>query len=137
MVERTHASSWWPTVYEPLKRVGQQVADWFTPKSDAAASPDAYRIAIELPGVSRDDIDLFMKDDRLVVKGEKRVEREEKTDNYFFSERDYGAFQRSFHMPPDTDTENVSADFQDGVLKISIPKVASASSRTRKIPIAG
>ncbi|MGI9408216.1 MAG: Hsp20/alpha crystallin family protein [Hyphomicrobiaceae bacterium] len=135
MVQRTQASNWWPSVYEPLRRAGKQVADWFAPKSDAAASADNYRIAMELPGVESDDIEIYLDGDALVVKGEKRVEHEEKTDSYFFSEREYGAFQRTFHIPPDADGDQVSADFKNGVLKITVLKAGPKASRARKISI--
>jgi HSP20 family protein len=135
MVERSHTSHWWPNVYEPLKRAGQQIADWFAPKSDAAVSRENYRISLELPGVDVSDINLSVHGDALVVKGEKRVEHREEGDSYFFSEREYGAFQRSFRLPADADTGRIRAGFKNGVLVVTIPKMKTHSSGSKVIEI--
>jgi HSP20 family protein len=58
MVERTQTGGWMPSVYEPLKKAGEKIAEWFAPRSDAAVTTLAYEIGIELPGVTLDDIDI-------------------------------------------------------------------------------
>ncbi len=135
MVEKTHTAGWLPNLYEPFKQIGQKVADWFAPKSEASASADAYVIQIELPGVSHDDIDVSLNDNNLTVSGEKRFEHQEEGRSYFFSEREYGAFQRTFRLPPDADETGVDADFRDGVLTIRIPKRSSETRASQKIAI--
>jgi HSP20 family protein len=135
MVERPHTASWWPAVYEPIKRAGEKIAEWFAPRSEAAVSTDNYRISMELPGVTADDIEISMQDGTLVVRGEKRFERQQEGDSYFFSEREYGAFQRSFRLPVDANTDAVTADFTNGVLTVTIPKVGPTPDRSRKISI--
>ena len=130
-------TAWWPSLLDPLKQAGARLADYFSPSADAAADDDAYQIEIELPGVKQDDIDISLNDNVLTVKGEKRSEREEKTKEYFFSERLYGAFQRSFKLPNDVSVDGISADFSDGVLKITLPKLGEAAQKARKIKIGG
>jgi HSP20 family protein len=134
MVERSHTAGWWPAVYEPIKRAGEKIAEWFAPRSEAAVSTDNYRISMELPGVAADDIEISMQDGILAVRGEKRSERQQEGDSYFFSEREYGAFQRSFRLPVDA-TDAVKADFRNGVLTVTIPKAGPAPDRSRKISI--
>ncbi len=135
MVEKTHTSGFWPSLYDPLRQVGQRVADWLAPASEAAASDDAYRIAVELPGVDEEDIDLSIEDGVVTLKGEKRTEREEKGETWFFSERQYGMFSRSFRLPPDADAEGVDAQLKHGVLTVTIPKAKPAKSESSKVKI--
>ena len=114
MVEKSHTAGWWPNLYEPLRTVGQKVADWVAPRSDASAMEDSYEINVELPGVKPDDVDVSVHDNSLVVRGEKKFEREETGKSYFFSEREYGSFQRTFRLPPDADSDHIDATFGDG-----------------------
>lgn len=135
MVERSHTANWWPSVYEPIKRAGQQIADWFAPRSEAAALNEGYRISMELPGVKIEDIDISLQHGAMVVRGEKRFERKEEGENYYFSEREYGSFQRSFRLPADADTKTVDARLTDGVLTIVIAKAGAKPDEVHKIPI--
>lgn len=135
MVEKSHTAGWWPYLYQPLKGLGERIADWFAPRSEASAVQDCYEISLELPGVNADDIDVSVEDGHLTVKGEKRFEREEKGRTYFFSEREYGAFQRSFRLPPDARPDDVTADFTNGVLVLKVPKAGPPQERTKRIQI--
>lgn len=135
MVEQTRSMGWWPSLYEPFHNLGQAVHDWFSPPSEAAHDEDAYTVKVELPGVKLEDVELSVRDGVVTVKGEKRSERQEKTDTYFFSERRYGSFSRSFRMPNDADGEKISADLKDGVLTITAPKVKAAEKPQTSIRI--
>lgn len=135
MVEKSHISGFWPSLYEPLRQMGTRVSEWLAPASEASASEDAYSITVELPGVAEKDIHLFVNDGVVTLKGEKQTEREKKGETWFFSERQYGSFSRSFRLPPDAIAERVDASLRDGVLLISIPKAASAKSQDTKVEI--
>lgn len=137
MVDRSHLTGWMPQAYEPLRKLGEKVADWFAPRADAAVMEDAYEVALELPGVAASDIDISVQDETLSVRGEKRFEREEEGRSYFFSEREYGAFQRSFRLPPDANKDRIDAAFKNGVLAIRIAKIRSSAPEVRKVPIRG
>lgn len=135
MVESSHAAGFWPSLYEPFRSVGHRIADFFAPASEAGANGDAYQIDLELPGVKKDDISISQHDNVLTVKGEKRSSRTEKTDSVFFCERQYGSFQRTFRLPPDSDPEKIDASFNDGVLSLNIPKRAPETPAARAIKI--
>lgn len=139
MVEKSHtageAAEFWPSLYEPLRGMGRRIADFFAPQSEASASENEYEITIELPGVEQKDIDVSVHENVLTVKGEKRLAREETTRTYFFSERAYGAFQRSFRLPSDADASRISADFKDGVLTIRIKKAGPPPETSRRIEV--
>ncbi|WP_288941196.1 Hsp20/alpha crystallin family protein [uncultured Roseovarius sp.] len=134
MVEKSQ-SGFWPSVYEPMLNFGQRVADWLSPASDASASDNAYHITLELPGVTEGDIDVSVHDGVVTVKGEKTQEREEKGDTWFFSERQYGAFSRTFRLPADADGDRLEAHLKDGVLSLSVPKRTEATGEAKKVAI--
>ena len=94
-----------------------------------------YKISAELPGIEAKDIEVSVSGDTLVLKGEKRQEKEEKDKNYHFSERYYGSFQRSFQLPSSVDRDKVAADFSKGVLTITLPKTAAAQKPVKKIEV--
>ena len=135
MVEQTHTAGWWPRLYEPLQQLGQKVADWFAPRSDASAMEQHYEINVELPGVKPEDVDVTVHENSLTIRGEKRFEREEKGRTYFFSEREYGAFQRSFRLPPDADGDNIDATFRDGVLCLKVAKRSASEPAAKKVEV--
>lgn len=105
------------------------------PAIDVTEDENAYRITAELPGMSERDIDITLSGDMLVLKGEKRQEREEKDKNRYLSERCYGAFQRSFALPEGIDRDAIVAEFSKGVLTLTLPKTAEAQKQQKKIEV--
>jgi HSP20 family protein len=105
------------------------------PAIDMSEDEKVYKISAELPGIDAKDIDVSVSGDTLVLKGEKRQEKEEKDKNYHFSERTYGSFQRSFQLPSSVDRDKVAADFSKGVLTITLPKTAEAQKPVKKIAV--
>ncbi|MBM1221174.1 Hsp20/alpha crystallin family protein [Ponticoccus sp. SC2-23] len=135
MVETNQTSGLWPSLYEPFRNFGTRLANLVSPASDASTDDQSYRISMELPGVDRDDIELTVDEGVVTVTGEKKFEREDKGDTWYFSERQYGAFRRSFRLPGDADHEKVSADLKDGVLVVTVPKRAEPERSSRKIEV--
>lgn len=135
MVENLHRTGWWPQVLEPLRQAGGKIAEWFAPASEASAAEDSYEIKIELPGVKLEDIHVTAEGNHLTVTGEKTFEREESGKSYFFSEREYGAFKRTFRLPEDADQSEVSAEYRDGVLSLKIPKAGPPPDKAKRIPV--
>jgi HSP20 family protein len=105
------------------------------PAMDLVERKSEYEVQVELPGMTAGDIDIRMTDGTLVIKGEKTAEREDKEENYHLSERTYGAFQRAFRLPPGIDAEKVEAHFDNGVLKVRLPKTDKARESERKIAV--
>ena len=105
------------------------------PAIDMSENEKAYKISAELPGIDAKDIDVSLSGDMLVLKGEKRQEKEEMNKNYHFSERAYGSFQRAFDLPASVDRNKVAADFSKGVLTITLPKTAESQKPQKKIEV--
>ncbi|WP_068109501.1 Hsp20/alpha crystallin family protein [Tropicimonas marinistellae] len=135
MVEKSHTSGFWPSLYEPFRGVGERLSEWVAPAAEASGAENAYRISVELPGVAEKDIALSVEDGVVTLSGEKRTEREEKGETWFFSERQYGSFSRSFRLPPDADGKAVDARLKDGVLTISVPKRSLAGDPANHVKI--
>lgn len=135
MVETSHIAGQWPGLYEPFRNIGRKVANWFAPSSEASALKDHYEIDIELPGVKAEDVHVSMNENTLTVRGEKHSRRKAEGRDYFFSELEYGAFQRSFRLPPDANGEEVDAEMSNGVLNLKIAKRTPAKTKGKKIPV--
>ena len=135
MVEKSHTTGLWPSLTDPLRSFGARVAEWVAPASEASGNDDHYSIRIELPGVAEDDVTLSVENGVVTLKGEKKTEREEKGETWFFSERQYGAFSRSFRLPPDADERNVRADMKKGVLTVTVPKAKASANDSRQVKI--
>lgn len=129
--------SWLRSALAPMQSLASRVADYFSPPAEAAGNDDFYEIKIELPGVPEDQIEVSIDDNMLMVKGERKFEKTEEGKTYFFSERSYGRFQRSFRVPADADPEKIFAEHLHGVLTIKIAKKEAAKSGARSIPVRG
>lgn len=105
------------------------------PAVDVTEDDKAYRIEAELPGLDEKDIEVSLNGDLLVLKGEKRQEKEEKDKNTYVSERSYGSFQRAFSLPDGVDRNKIAADFSRGVLTVTLPKSAETQKQQKKVEI--
>jgi HSP20 family protein len=107
----------------------------FAPAVDVYEDEHKVTLKIEVPGIEEKDIDVRVENNTLTVHGERKIEKEEKEENYRRVERQYGSFTRTFTLPQTVDTENVSANYDKGVLKISLPKKAEAKPKQIKVNV--
>lgn len=105
------------------------------PRLDIASDETEYTLGLEIPGVELSDIKLEVSDGTLTIKGDKRLEEEERKRNYYRIERSYGAFQRVLTLPDDSDQESIRASFKNGVLTVKIAKRAIAKTDMKQIEI--
>jgi HSP20 family protein len=115
-----------------LQRSGGQS---IMPSIDVRETDAEIVIEAELPGMDEKDVTVTLSGGILTLKGEKKSEREEKKDDYHLTERSYGSFQRSFRVPETVDQDQVSADFEKGVLKVAMKKRPDAAAGEKHIPI--
>ncbi len=106
--------------------------DW-APALDVAETKDAVVVKAEVPGMDPKDIQLSLQEQVLLLKGEKKQEKEEKDEHYYRAERSYGAFARAIRLPASVDGSKVTATFKHGLLTVSLPKAPAAKGTT--IPI--
>lgn len=93
-----------------------------TPQMNVSETDTEIRVAAELPGVDLDDLEVDVMDDMLVIRGAKRLERSDEDENFHFVECAYGSFQRTVQLPFAADPDRVQANFENGVLSITVPK---------------
>ena len=110
------------------------VTDKWTPSVDISETEENFEVRAELPGITKDDLHVSVKDNLLTLSGEKRQEEADDTENYRRVERRYGSFQRKFTLPREVKTDDIKAEYNDGVLTLSIPKPETA--KPTEIPIA-
>jgi HSP20 family protein len=107
----------------------------FAPAVDVYEDDHQVTLKIEVPGIDEKDIDVRLENNTLTVHGERKLEKEEKEENYRRVERQYGSFTRSFTLPNTVDAEGVSAQYDKGVLKIKLAKKAEAKPKQIKISV--
>ena len=105
------------------------------PAMELSSHDGGYQLSVELPGLDQNDIEIEFADGVLTVSGEKREESEKKEKGYLLSERRYGSFRRQLTLPADADPASIKADFDKGILKVSMKKDEGAAGRVRKIKI--
>jgi HSP20 family protein len=107
----------------------------WSPRVDIFENKDNLVLEAELPGMSRDDFELTFENNALTLKGERKFEKKTEGENYHRLERSYGAFTRSFTLPQTVTAEGAKAEFNNGVLHVSLPK--REDTKARKIEIIG
>jgi HSP20 family protein len=108
---------------------GTVTANW--PSIDVKDKDNELIVTAEVPGMTDKDVDLFIDNGMLTIRGEKKAEHEEKG----YSERFYGKFERQIPLPTSVDEQHCKADFHDGLLTIHLPKTREAEQVKKKIPI--
>lgn len=111
------------------------VVGMFGPSTDVSETDKNVEVTVELPGMSDKDIDISLSGDAMTIRGEKKIEHEEKRKGVYMSERSYGAFYRTIPLPPGVDTDKAEAKFRNGVLTVTLPKTAEAQAKVKRIPV--
>lgn len=107
----------------------------FAPPVDIYEDEHNITVKMEVPGIDEKDMDVRIENTTLTVHGERRFEKEEKENNFRRVERQYGSFTRSFTLPSSVDTGQVSANYDKGVLKISLAKRTEAKPKQIKVNV--
>ena len=123
--------------YNPERPEEALTTTSLAPPVDIYEDEHNITLKIEVPGIDEKDIDVRIEGNTLTVHGERKLEKEEKEENFRRVERHYGSFTRSFTLPGSVDPGQVSADYDKGVLKIKLPKKAEAKPQQIKVNIRG
>ncbi|MFV0388944.1 MAG: Hsp20/alpha crystallin family protein [Pyrinomonadaceae bacterium] len=107
----------------------------WAPNVDIFENDSAIVLEAELPGMKREDFEVSIENNIVTLKGERKFESKEESDNYHRVERSYGKFTRAFNLPRTVSADNTTADFTNGVLRVTFPK--EETSQIRKIKISG
>ena len=107
----------------------------FAPSVDIYENKDQIVLEAELPGMKQEDFDLSVENNVITLRGERKFEKTEESDNYHRVERSYGAFTRSFTLPQTVSAEGATAEYSNGVLRVTLPK--REETKARRIEIKG
>jgi HSP20 family protein len=124
----------WPSLHWPFRREVLDAPGW-SPRIDVFEKGNRLVTKVDLPGLKKEDVKVEVTDGHLALSGERRTEREEKNENVFRSEREYGRFYRIVPLPEGVKLEDVKATFADGVLEVSVPLPATAEPKVRQVQI--
>jgi HSP20 family protein len=105
------------------------------PKIDVSETDNEIQVTAEMPGIDQNDVEVLLEDDRLIIRGEKKEEREDKDRNYHVRERVQGAFSRTLPLPFSPDPNQVRAEFKSGVMTITIPKPQEVKQKQHRIEV--
>jgi HSP20 family protein len=109
----------------------------FVPPVDIYETEQNIVLKVEVPGVEQKDLDIRIENNTITIRGERNFEKEVKEENFHRVERRYGSFQRSFSLPNTVNTENVTADYANGLLKVTLAKRAEAKPKQIKVNVGG
>ncbi len=118
---------------ERMFRAGESVG--WTPSCDIYEDEEAVKVRFELAGVDPKNVEVRFENGVLTLKGERKLENEEKRENYHRVELSYGTFTRSFSLPGTIDAEKIRAESKDGVLTVTLPKRAEAKPRSIQVKV--
>jgi len=110
------------------RRLPVEQMEW-APAIEVFEKEDKFVVKAELPGMKEEDIDISVIGDTLTIKGERKAESEVKGEDYYCCERSYGSFFRSVPLPSTVDTSKVAADYDNGVLEVTLPKKAEVKPK--------
>jgi HSP20 family protein len=107
----------------------------WSPALDVYQDRDNFTVAVELPGLKKEDIDISLHSDTLTISGERKAEEKKNAEQGFRAERFYGSFQRTVTLPAPVDAKHVKASYQDGILKVVLPKAEEAKPKQIEVSV--
>jgi HSP20 family protein len=116
----------WPSLFEP---------GVITPPVEVGETPEEVFVNVQVPGLTKEDLDLELSDRALTVSGEVKEEKEDKKKNYYLQEIRYGRFSRTIPLPGEVEVDKATAELEKGMLMVHIPKTEKARKRAVTVPI--
>jgi HSP20 family protein len=118
----------------PLRREAQEVRGW-APAIDMFERENEVVLRAEVPGMSKEEINLSVFGNTLTISGERKTEEEIKEDDYYCCERSYGRFQRDITLPQGVDAEKIKASYKNGILEVVLPKTEEAKPKQVEVAV--
>ena len=115
-------------IHRPWGSIRTGAEEW-SPQLDLYETKIAFILEADLPGMQQEDVSVTVENGELVLKGQRSVKRTTSQGNFYYSERRSGSFLRRLRLPASVDQDNIRAEFSDGVLRVTLPKVSEVSGR--------
>ena len=132
MFNRMMSSHYWPRL--ALEGNGGKKVQW-APSADISETEKEYVIRAELPAVDKDDVQVMLDQGLITIRGERKQQKEDKNEKFHRVESFYGAFERSFSLPENVDSDAIRCESKDGVLTVHIPKIEPKKAEPKKISV--
>ena len=126
---------WWETFGPTMAQAGHPVAGTWSPAVDIFETEQEIVLQLEVPGVSKEQVHVEVDNGTLLLRGERKIEKEVKEESYHRVERAYGVFQRSFSLPDTVDPEKVRAELKDGLLELRLGKRELAKPKQIQVSV--
>jgi HSP20 family protein len=127
--------SFWPGSWpRPFRGLARQSLTW-APRMDVYEKDNTIVVKTELPGLKKEDVQVEIEGEDLIIRGESKAETEVKDEDYYRSERSFGSFYRRMPLPAGVTAEQIHASLTDGVLEVRVPEPAEAKAEAKKIPV--
>jgi len=107
----------------------------FLPNVEIKEKDKSYKVCAEVPGMKESDINVTLRDNNLILEGERKSESKEEKEGYYSSEFSYGSFYRSIPLEEEVNADSVKASYKDGILTIEMDKVKPSNHKSKKIPV--
>ena len=121
---------------DSFRRIGHpDIEGAFIPAMDVVEEKDGYLVRADLPGLTKDDVNVSLQDNYLTIKGDRKHEVETKDANYYRHERVSGSFTRTIELPTSVDAKRIDAHFKDGVLAVHLPKTEEAKPKQIEVKV--
>ena len=119
----------------PWRSEGRLADARWAPQVETFRKDDKLVVRADLPGLAKDNVNIEVEDDMLLISGERSDENRDERDDYYRSERTYGRFFRAIQLPDGVDADKIEATFKDGVLEVTIPAPKVQTPRNRQVKI--
>lgn len=118
-----------------LGRLGSLEGHNLFPAMDIVEAKDHFNVELEMPGMSEEDIEVSINENRLIIKGEKESSKKHEGKEYLSREIQYGCYERNIELPPSADIDKAKASFKKGMLWVTIPKKEGSKNKSRKLKV--
>ena len=125
----------WSNLHEELESLFESPLKSWAPALDVHEDKDSFVVRTELPGLKREDIEVSLHDDALIISGERKIEKVDAGVEVHRQERYYGKFQRTLTLPTPVAADKIKAQYKDGVLTVTLPKVEEAKPKQIDISV--
>jgi HSP20 family protein len=133
--DRIFGEPFWPALRMPTLRAIAPETPTFSPAIEVFEKDGRLLTKVDLPGLKKEDVKVEVIDGFLTISGERKLEKEEKKENIYRSEREYGAFYRAIPLPADVKYEDVKATFADGVLEVTVPLPIKPEMKVHEVEV--
>jgi len=133
MARQPWSGDWWNFGWPMMQHFFEQDSVVWSPRVDVEETENAVLLHADMPGIDKSNLKVQLENNTLIIRGERKYEKEDKSDKHFRSERAFGTFQRTFSLSDRIKAAEIKADYKDGVLTVTLPKAEEVKPKEIEI----